>query len=276
MGRAVPRRLEPALRRLAGRLRAPFYRGDAVECPCCGGRFRSFLPGGVRRREGVRCPRCDSLERHRLLWLFLEQCTDLLTTPQRVLHVAPEPQIGHRLAALPHLEYVSADLDSPLAQERIDVTDIPYPDGHFKAVICCHVLEHVPDDRRAMRELRRVLAEDGWAILQTPVHVENAHTIEDPGITDPEERRRRFGQPDHVRIYGRDFTARLAEAGFRVHRDPFARRLGAETRRRHGLRRSERVLVCVPSTRRPNKKGDVPKKPRRRTEPRMPGLNGVS
>ncbi len=246
VARAVPARLRPWLRRQAGRLRAPFHRGSAVTCPCCGGSFRAFLAGGVRRREGVRCPRCDSLERHRLVWLYLLRRTDLLSAPHRVLHVAPEPQFHERLADRANLDYVSADLASPLARERFDVVDIPYPDGSFDVVICNHVLEHVPDDARAMRELRRVLAPDGWAVLQTPVHSDREKTLEDPAVSDASERERLFGQPDHVRIYGRDFFERLEAAGFRVTRDRFARELSVEERTRYGLRKGEAVTVCTP------------------------------
>lgn len=235
-----------ALRNAVGRVRAPFYRGDRVECPCCGGRFRAFVSGGVRRRSGASCPRCHALERHRLLWLLLERFTDVYTAPHRLLHVAPEPRLAARLAAQSNLDYTSADLSSPHAMEHFDITEIPYPDASFSAILCCHVLEHVPDDARAMRELRRVLKPGGWAILHTPMHHELEKTIEDPSITDPEERRRRFGQPDHVRIYGRDFGDRLAAAGFLVHRFKIAKHLGEDSKR-YGLHKSEGVSVGTAS-----------------------------
>ena len=243
--RWLPRRWVPPLRRLAGALRAPFHRGGRVECPCCGGRFRGFLPGGARGRPGARCPRCGSLERHRLLWLYLEQRTDLWTRPHRVLHFAPEPRLARRLTRAPNVEYLSADLHSPPAMRRIDVTDIPFPDGAFDVILCCHVLEHVRDDRRAMRELRRVLAPGGWAVLQTPVESRRETSLEDPGSSGPEERRRLFGQADHVRVYGRDFFERLAEAGFAVRRDPWVRELEPEQVQRWGLRAGEQVTVCT-------------------------------
>lgn len=228
------------------RLNARLHRGNRVECPCCGGRFRRFLPGGVRRREGARCPGCGSLERHRLIWLFLERFSTLYVKPHRVLHVAPEEQLARHLARQPNLTYVSADLDSPIAMERVDLTRIPHGDASFDVVICCHVLEHIPDDRRAMRELRRVLAPSGFGVLQTPVHSMD-RTDEDPRVVDPEERRRRFGQPDHVRRYGRDFHDRLREAGFRVHRIRWTSKvLGPAAAERFGLRLGEAVIVVTP------------------------------
>jgi SAM-dependent methyltransferase len=236
------RRWVLAARELQGRLRAPFYRGDRVECPCCGGRFRGFLASGPGGRPGVRCPRCGSLERHRLLWLYLERCTDLFSRSQRILHVAPEPRLCERLATTPGLDYVSADLDSPLAEEQLDIQDIPYPDASFDAILCCHVLEHVPDDRRAMRELHRILAPGGWAVLQTPVRSKLTRTDEDPSVTDPAERIRRFGQADHVRVYGADFEDRLRDAGFAVRRDPWARDLEPEVAERFGLRREDVIV----------------------------------
>jgi SAM-dependent methyltransferase len=231
-----------ALRSAVGRVRALFYRGDRVACPCCGGRFRAFASGGVRPRSAASCPRCGALERHRILWLLLEHFTDVYTAPHRLLHVAPEPSLASRLAAQSNIEYTSADLSSPHAMEHFDITDIPYPDATFSAILCCHVLEHVPDDARAIAELLRVLKPGGWAVLHTPIHHDLERTVEDPNVTDPEERRRRYGQPDHVRIYGRDFSERLAEGGFFVHRFKIAKRLGDQAKR-YGLHKDEGVTV---------------------------------
>jgi SAM-dependent methyltransferase len=183
------------------------------------------------------------MERHRLVWLYLRERTALLRAPHRLLHVAPEAVFHRRLSALPTLDYVTADLASPLARDRVDVASLPYPDDHFDAILCNHVLEHVPDDRRALRELYRVLRPGGWAILQVPIQKGRAATYEDPAITDPGDRRRAFGQEDHLRIYGRDYQARLAEAGFRVRRDPFVRTLPEAEVARMGLKRED-VFRC--------------------------------
>ena len=200
----VPKKRRAQAQRLYRPVVAQAMRGDAVECPICGGRFRKFASkhGAGGRRRGARCPRCGSLERHRLLWLYLTQEKDLLAPPTRLLHFAPEPGIGERLQARPGLDYLSADLNAPPAMVEMDVQAIPADDASFDAVICNHVLEHVPDDRQAMREILRVLKPGGWAIIGVPLQQSRDVTFEDPAITSPAERERVYGQFDHVRIYG--------------------------------------------------------------------------
>jgi len=240
-GSAVARAAEGARLRVWARLAA----GEGVECPCCGGRFRRFAPYGVRpRRPHAQCPGCGAMERHRLLWLYLRERTDLFARPQRLLHVAPEPVFEARLRAAPHLAYVSVDLASPRALVRADVQRLPHPDACFDAVLCHHVLEHVADDRAAMRELRRVLRPGGFALLQSPVQRRLPETVEDPAVRDPRERERLFGQHDHVRQYGADYGARLREAGFEVRAERFADALGPERSARHGVKR-ETVWLCL-------------------------------
>ena len=206
--------------RVLNATRKRIFNGTAVACPCCGQTYSRFLPFGKPQRPYARCPGCNALERHRLVWLFLQQATALFTpqpTPLRVLHMAPENILQSLLKPLPHLNYLSADLAAPNAMVHFDITAIPYPEASFDVVLCNHVLEHIPDDRQAMRELFRVLAPGGWAVLDVPLKWENATTDEDPSVTDPAERERRFGQDDHVRWYGRDYLDRLAEVGFVVH-----------------------------------------------------------
>src|SRR5690349_13732416 len=192
---AVPARLRGPL---FGALGSVWYAGGRLECPCCRGSFRGF------RLEGRVCPRCGSQARHRLLWLFLEARPELLESAGSLLHVGPEYCIQRQLSRLEGLRYVSADLDSPLAAEVVDVTRMPYRDGEFGAVICSHVLEHVEDDRRAMGEILRVLRPGGWAIVMAPVDPTRAVTLEDPSAVTEAERLRLFGQHDHLRLYGND------------------------------------------------------------------------
>lgn len=239
----IPR---PVLQRLAGWLvpvAGLWYKGGrrdrGVACPVCGAHYRKFMPYGyVRSRANALCPNCLSLERHRLLWLWLERETDLLKRLPRTLHIAPEVCLMRRLkrpfAARPE-HYVTADLESPLADLHFDVQQIPLADDSFEVLICNHLLEHVADDRQAMRELHRILQPGGWGVLLSPVELDRPQTFEDDSITDPAERTRIFGQYDHRRIYGTDFADRLREAGFEVEVIDYAARLGETLRRRYAL-----------------------------------------
>jgi hypothetical protein len=193
-------------------VRRRLFHGNQHHCPLCESDIREFLP--LYRDFYSFCPVCMSLPRHRLVWLFLQRRTHLQEGHIRLLHIAPEPSLEARLRRVPGLQYLSGDLFSPRAMEKMDVCNIHHPDGAFDALYCSHVLEHVPDDHKAMREFHRVLAPAGWALILVPMT--NGATDEDPSITDPVERQRRFGQHDHVRIYGRDVADRLAGAGFGV------------------------------------------------------------
>ena len=219
------------IRSAAQRVLPVLFAGRGVECPCCGGAFRAFVP---RYRGDALCPRCLSLGRHRLLWLYLEREVGIGGTPARVLHFAPEEGIERRLRALQSLSYVSVDLDpSSIASVRADITAIPFPDGSFDIVLCSHVLEHVLDDGGAMSELHRVLRPGGVLYSLHPVDEDRAETFEDPSATSASDRRRLFGQHDHVRIYGRDFVGRLEQAGFAVGREWYGRSLTQEAIRRY-------------------------------------------
>jgi SAM-dependent methyltransferase len=188
-----------------------------------------------RGRRDVQCPRCGSYERVRALWLFLRDESSLAAGGGRVLHFAPAPGIAAALRALPGVEYLSADLTPGVAMEVADITAIPHPADSFDAVVCSHVLEHVPDDRGAMAELFRVLRPGGAAHLMQPVDFERAETYEDPAIAAPEERRRAFGQFNHVRVYGRDIRERLQDAGFEVSERRYTEELDPAMRARYAL-----------------------------------------
>jgi SAM-dependent methyltransferase len=211
------------------------YRGNRIECPVCGGRFRRLRPFGRTRRVNALCPRCGALERTRSLWLYLSTETELTREHARVLHVAPEPSVDSRLRRLTNLDYVTGDLERSDVDVAMDITSMPFDAESFDAVICSHVLEHVPDDRLALREILRVLRPGGQAVLMIPLDPSRASTLEDPTVTDPAERERRFNQRDHVRIYGQDFEDRLLEAGFEFGRIDLPARLGHELAERHAL-----------------------------------------
>ena len=176
--------------------------------------------------------------------LFFPIRTNLFDgTPRKMLHIAPEAYLSRIFQQVPNLDYLSADLDSPRAMVKMDITNIQYPDNSFDVIICIHVLEHVPDDRQALSEFFRVLKPGGWAILQVPMS-DREVTYEDFTITSPAERERHFGQTDHVRWYGRDYKDRLARAGFQVQVDRFTRELDSSEVRKNGLMYSEDVFLC--------------------------------
>ena len=223
------------------RLVAPvYYAGDAHECNLCGRKLRAF-----RLAQGTTewaCPFCFSRPRHRTTWMYLNKKTDLFDgRPRSLLHVAPEPSIEGHLRNAKYIDYLSGDLEPGAAMVEMDITDIHYPDDAFDVIYCSHVLEHVPDDGKAMSELYRVLKPGGWAILAVPIRGET--TVEDPTVTDPVERQRLFGQHDHVRYYGKDFKDRLQAAGFRVRVDDYASQLPKKLVEYHSLSRGD-IYFC--------------------------------
>lgn len=189
-------------------------RGDAYWCPLCERGYTHLLEAGVMRRPNALCPGCESLERHRLLWVGLQRlrADGRITWGGRMLHVAPEPCLAQRFRE--SFDYLSIDMDSRYAMRAMDLTRLDLPTDEFDCAICNHVLEHIPDDRKAMSELRRVLKPGGWASLQVPI--KGTVTDEDLTVTDPQVREQRYGQSDHVRQYGTDFSDRLRAAGFQV------------------------------------------------------------
>ncbi len=220
-----------------------FYFGNKMRCPVCGKHFRRFMPYGYgEAKENRLCPGCLSLERHRLLWLFLKQKTDFFSAPLRVLHFAPEQPFLKRFKALKNLEYITADLDSPIADKKLDVTAMDLPDNSFDVILCNHVLEHVNDIDKAFSEILRVLKPGGWAILMVPINPDG-DTLDDPSVTDSKERERLFGQYDHVRYFGRDYAKILENAGFEVNADRLYFELSDEERSSMNLARRGEELV---------------------------------
>ena len=233
---------------MARPLLAFWLRGDRFTDPVDGRRFRTFLPYGYETpRDNVLSPSTLSLERHRLLWLYLTRETGFFTDPLRVLHFAPEQAFYHRFRKQENLEYLTTDLNSPLADVKADICDLPFESDRFDVILCNHVLEHIPEDRKALSELFRVMRPGGWGIFQVPQDLSRESTFEDPGITDPEERRRVFGQYDHVRVYGRDYFDILREAGFEVTAVDYTGTLGPEAIDRYRLAKGE----LIPLVRKP-------------------------
>ncbi|RII29514.1 MAG: hypothetical protein CXR30_11530 [Geobacter sp.] len=216
---------------------------DAVECPVCGGRFAKFLPYGTTPRSNALCPSCNSLERHRLLWLFLRAKTDLWVRNLKLLDIAPYGLVSENIKKMANIDYLSIDINSPQAMLQMDITNLGFQDNSFDSILCYHVLEHVPNEQKAMQELFRVLKPGGWAIIQVPL--KPGPTMEGAHIYDPVERKRLFGQEDHVRYYGDDFKSRLEHHGFVVTVDPFASTLSQADLKHYAISVFEDIYYCT-------------------------------
>jgi hypothetical protein len=223
---------------LNARISAFVLRGEGRECPCCGGRFRRMSRRRVSGWGGI-CPRCRSHPRHRAIVLLLARGE---LPGRRLLHFAPEPLFDPVFAQLPEVERVTADLHAP-ADLHLDISHMDLPDASFDLILCSHVLEHVPDDRAAMRELRRVLSDGGLALVLVPYRPD-VTTYEDPSISSPLGRMVAFGQQDHVRIYGSDLPDRLREAGLEVEDRTAAQLFDEATLERAELDRDEHLFLC--------------------------------
>jgi SAM-dependent methyltransferase len=229
---------------LATRLVSVLYIGNKVECNVCNRHYRRFLPYGyVNSRDNALCPHCLSLERHRLMQLFLQNKTRFYTSNPRTLHVAPEFCFIKRFERLLGDNYITGDIESPLAKVKMDVQDIPFDDNFFDVIFCNHILEHVDDDRKALRELYRTMKPGGWGIIQSPINCDRTTTYEDASIVDPEERTKHFGQHDHLREYGVDYAMRLAEAGFEVTEERYVETLSPEKIERNALPEKEIIYL---------------------------------
>ena len=221
-----------------------WFRGDSYTDPIDGKSFSRFLPYGYEnQRENVLSPSTLSLERHRLLWIYLRDYTDFFTAAHKVLHFAPEQAFYKRFRKLDNISYTTTDLNSPLADVKADICDLPFEDESFDFILCNHVLEHIPDDDKALSELYRILRSGGTAILQIPQDLSREHTFEDDSITDPAERARIFGQYDHVRVYGRDFFDKLRAAGFQVEEVDLTAELSKELVEKYRLAAGEIIPV---------------------------------
>lgn len=225
-----------------------FLKGTKYTDPIDGKSFRKFLPYGYQNvRENVLAPGTLSLERHRLFWLYLEKETKFFKKEERkvkLLHFAPEQAFYDRFKKMENLDYVTTDLNSPLAAIKADICNLPFPDNEFDYIFCNHVLEHIPDDTKAMQELYRVLAPGGTGIFQIPQDLSRAKTFEDDSITNPKERAKIFGQYDHVRIYGRDYFDKLRSIGFEVLEVDYTKTLSETQIDKYRLAKGEIIPVC--------------------------------
>jgi SAM-dependent methyltransferase len=215
------------------------YFGINNYCPCCKSRLNKFLSYGNPIRNSALCPVCSSLERHRQIWLFLNNEIKL-EKRIKLVHVAPEPLFYKYFKANSFIEYYPIDLNPvknnyPKDTIEMDITDLKFENDSIDAILCSHVLEHVPEDAKAIKEFYRVMKPGAWAILQVPLNYNLEKTYEDFSITDPKLREKHFGQDDHVRLYGRDYGIKLKDAGFKLNQIDYRNKIGDKLTQYYGL-----------------------------------------
>ncbi|WP_204346718.1 class I SAM-dependent methyltransferase [Psychroserpens algicola] len=240
----VPRPLLIRLSYVARPVLAFILKGNTYVDPIDGKSFTSFLPYGYgNQRNNVLSPSTLSLERHRLLWLYLKNDTDFFSAEKKVLHFAPEQCFLKRFKSLQHMDYTTTDLESPIADVKADICNLPFEDNSYDVILCNHVLEHIPDDTKAMQELYRVMKPGGYGVFQIPQDLKRAVTFEDDTITDRSERAKIFGQYDHVRVYGRDYFDKLRNIGFKVEEVDYTTQFSEEEIKKYCLAKGEIIPV---------------------------------
>lgn len=221
------------------------FRGNKFKDPINGKSYRKFLPYGyVKQRNNALSPGTLSLERHRLLWLYLNNETNFFSKTLKVLHIAPEQCFYNLFKNLKNINYTTFDLNSPLADIKGDICNLPFKENSFDFILCNHVLEHINDDKKAMKELYRVLNKNGTAILQVPINQKSSKTFEDSSIVDKKERIEKFGQYDHIRLYGLDYFKKLESFGFKVDPLKYSKEFTESEIIKYGLLKDEIIPVC--------------------------------
>jgi len=224
---------------------SPFYRGNNYEDPINGIKYRKLLPYGRRNpRKNALAPDSMSLERHRAFYLYLKEKTDFFSSNLRILHIAPEYCFLKKFKKIDNIEYITGDLNSPWADVKMDVHEIPFEDNSFDVIFANHLLEHVENDLEVMKEFYRVMKPKGWGIFQVPIDRNRETTYENPAITSPKEREKHFWQSDHLRLYGKDYANRLASVGFKVIEDDFIQSLSENQIKRYCLPENEIIYYC--------------------------------
>lgn len=221
------------------------FKGNKVECPVCEKKFKKFLPYGYNdyQRENVLCPYDLTLERHRLMWVYLKTKSNFFTDDLKVMHIAPEQCFYKLFRNQNNLDYTTGDLESPLADLHFDLHKIPLEDNQYDVIFCNHVMEHVDNDIQCMQELLRIMKPGGWGILQVPMDTTRDTTYEDPTITGPKERQKHFWQYDHVRLYGTNYPDVLRSAGFEVEEYDYRKELDEETYSRYRFYEREMLYI---------------------------------
>lgn len=220
------------------------FRGKKYTDPIDDSNYSKFLSYGYKTvRKNALCPGTLSLERHRLLWLYLDKETDFLNSNLKVLHVAPEQVFYKKFKKLKNWEYFTFDLNSPIADIKGDLTSTNFKDESFDLIICNHVLEHIEDDKSALNEIYRILKYNGISILQVPMNVKRKNTFEDSSIKSKNQREKYFGQYDHVREYGLDFKDRVEQAGFKVEMINYSKKISQDLVIKYGLMKDDLIPI---------------------------------
>ncbi|OFX69140.1 MAG: hypothetical protein A2X12_12165 [Bacteroidetes bacterium GWE2_29_8] len=239
----VPLKIRLDVYYLLFKIRYLFYIGSEFECNCCGKKIRKFLDYGIVKRHNAACPYCYSLERNRLLWLFLNN-NNLLNKETKLLHFAPERIIEQKIKKLKLKSYISADIDPQLADVVVDITNINFPDNSFNLIICSHVLAHIKDEAKAIQELYRVLSTGGIALIMTRIDLSLNATYEETDVDTSNKRLKYYKQEDVFRIHAKDFNKRLEQSGFNVEVLDYASELGTKISNYYSLGKNEWIYKC--------------------------------
>ncbi|WP_017259225.1 class I SAM-dependent methyltransferase [Pedobacter arcticus] len=233
------------LRLFKNNLRALFFFGSNFYCVCCNRSFRKFLPYGNVSRKNAMCPYCASLERTRLLNLYLLNETDIFIKKKKTLHFAPEYMLSKKLRNSLKNDYVSSDLDPSVADIQQDIQSLTFKDTVFDYVICCCVLGHVADEIKAIDEIYRVLKIGGTAIINTVINLKEFETLELSGVSSEDERLKFYGEKDLLRLHGLDFRERLARKNVKIEMVDYSLKYSKEENKRQSLGNKERELFFV-------------------------------
>ena len=222
-----------------------FFKGTKFTDPINNKSYSYFFPYGYnKQRKNALCPGTFSLERHRLLWLYLKKETDFFNSNNKILHFAPE-QCFHKFFKSFFKNYTTTDLNSPIVDIKADICNLPFNDNSYDYILCNHVLEHIYDDEKAMKEIFRVLNKNGIAILQVPIDIKSNLTQEGRDIDDKEVRSKLFGQYDHLRMYGLDYFKKLKKVGFNVKNIDYLSKLSKDEVEKFSLTNAGTIPVCI-------------------------------